>query len=47
MSRCDNCIYLDCNDDGMCRCMKGNIVVMVRKDCDDFEHWNKVSGDGV
>jgi len=45
MSICENCIHIDCTDDGLCRCMKGHIVIMIQNNCEDYEHWNNINGD--
>lgn len=44
MSLCENCIHFEENDDGYF-CHKGNISYIII--CDDFEHWNSISGDSV
>ncbi len=49
MSRCDNCIYFEEKDNEMI-CHKENKFVGIRRAfsiCDDFEHWNNISSDGV
>ncbi len=47
MSRCDNCIYQNPCEQGKYVGLCHKFHIMPQKNCDDFEHWNKVSGDGV